>query len=249
MPLFTKLNLIIDIGNTNTKCALFANEKMLKKIQFKSFGTKQLQKIFDEFSQITHSILCSVVEHNSEINEFLKSRTSFIIFDSHTKLKIKNSYKTPETLGKDRLASAIGANFLYPNKNVLIVDVGTCIKFDFIDYNNNYLGGSISPGISMRYKALKHFTSKLPLIAYSENKAELIGDTTERAIQSGVQNGVEAEIVGIINQYKNLFDDLICLITGGAAVQLHLNTKITILAAPNLVLLGLNNILNYNKLL
>lgn len=240
------MNLIIDIGNTATKCALFDNEQIISKFKFNNFNTNDLQEILERHPFIKKSILCSVVNHNNAINEILASKTQLIIFDSQTKIPIKNLYKTPETLGKDRLAAAIGANSIFPNKNVLSIDIGTCIKYDFVDEENNYLGGAISPGITMRYKALNQFTGKLPLINTNTNGVELIGKDTKSAIQSGVQNGAALEIIGAINEYRTNYKQCEFIITGGGANQLQIDMKIDIFAVPNLVLIGLNKTLINN---
>jgi type III pantothenate kinase len=238
--------LIIDIGNTAVKLAVFDGEKLIEKIKFNNLKIENIKIILSKYPDIKKSILCSVSNHNNELEVFLESKTQFVLFTAQTKIPIINNYKTPETLGKDRLAAAIGANLLYPNQNVLSIDIGTCIKYDFVDDENTYQGGSISPGITMRYKALHHFTGKLPLVPTKTIEVNLIGVDTASAIQSGVQLGVAAEVNGLIEKYKSQYPNLICLITGGGAQQLHKDLNLTIFAAPNLVLQGLNNVLNIN---
>lgn len=240
------MNLIIDIGNTATKCAIFDNEQLIVKFKYNNFNAKDLQEIFEKYPFIKKSILCSVVNHDHTFNNILASKSQLVIFDSNTIIPIKNLYKTPETLGKDRLAAAIGANSIFANKNVLSIDVGTCIKYDFVDDENAYHGGAISPGITMRYKALHQFTGKLPLINTNSNGVELIGNDTKSSIQSGVQNGAALEIIGIINQYRVKYEHCEFIITGGGANQLQIDMKIDIFAVPNLVLIGLNKTLINN---
>jgi type III pantothenate kinase len=149
-------------------------------------------------------------------------------------------------LGSDRLAASIGAYSLHPNSNVLVIDAGTCIKYNFTNFKNEYLGGSISPGIEMRFKSLEHFTSKLPLINFDASYRELIGENTKNSILSGVINGSIAEIDGIMFDYKSKFPNIICILTGGDSEFLAKRLKNSIFTHQNLVLKGLNDILNYN---
>ena len=154
-------------------------------------------------------------------------------------------YKTPKTLGVDRIALASAAIQKYPKKNVLVIDAGTCITFDFISKDKEYLGGAISPGIQMRYKALHNFTAKLPLLDSGE-LTSFIGFDTESSIHSGVLNGVCNELDGVINQYSKKFRDLTVVLTGGDTNFLAKQLKSVIFAHPNFVLEGLHTILNYN---
>ncbi len=165
---------------------------------------------------------------------------------SLTKVPLINRYKTPETLGKDRLALAVGAVTKFPGENILAIDAGTTITYEFITNNNEYLGGAISPGIKMRFKALNNFTGKLPLITEIETD-HLIGHDTKTSIQSGVLNGVIKEIDGIIDEYKNRFGALKVLVTGGDYIYFVKKLKNSIFATPNLVLEGLNKILIFNE--
>lgn len=174
----------------------------------------------------------------------------FIELSGKTSLPVKNLYKTPETLGKDRIANAAGANYYFPGRNVLSIDAGTCIKYDFVNSENEYSGGAISPGLDMRFKALHHFTAQLPLIKKMKSGGEnLIGQTTKDSILSGVQNGVMAEISGIINQYRDKFKKVSVIITGGDSIFINtlVSKKNRIFAVPDLTLLGLNIILDFNN--
>lgn len=167
-----------------------------------------------------------------------------------TKLPLKNRYKTPGTLGKDRLATAVGANYLFPSRNVLAIDAGTCIKYDFVNSKNEYLGGAISPGLDMRFKALHHFTAHLPQLKKMKTaNVNLIGRTTRDSILSGVQNGAIAEISGMIKCYQDKYENVHVILTGGDSVFIRtlVSEKNRIFAAPDLTLLGLNVILNYNN--
>jgi len=160
-------------------------------------------------------------------------------------LPVHIAYKTPQTLGADRRASVVGANFLYKNRNNLIVDLGTCITYDLIDYVGTYHGGGISPGVEMRLKAMHKFTSKLPVVS-AKGSPELIGKTTKECMASGAINGTIAELDGIISQYKQFFEDLNIIFCGGGAIFFETKIKDHIFAVPNLVLVGLNQILRYN---
>ena len=148
-------------------------------------------------------------------------------------------------LSAHRLALATAANYYYPNKNVLVIDAGTCITYDLVNASNQYLGGGISPGIEMRYKSLNYFTSKLPLLN-SKRESELIGTDTNRSIQSGVINGVISEIDGVISQYIHEFDDLTVVLTGGDSEFLSKRLKNSIFANSNFLLDGLNHLIQFN---
>ncbi|MDD5570333.1 MAG: type III pantothenate kinase [Bacteroidales bacterium] len=239
------MNLAIDFGNTCMKLGLF-NDNILTEVKvFERNKLKELEKYV--LKKNIKSIIISSVIRESEafIKTFIK-RNKIIKLENKTKLPIKNLYKTTKTLGKDRIADVVGANFIFPEKNVLVIDIGTCIKYDFINSKNEYLGGSISPGVEMRLKALHNYTDKLPLIKRREIN-NLIGNTTETSILSGVLNGISAEIDGIIEKYKIKFKDLKVILTGGDIIFFDNRIKNSTFAEPNLVLKGLNVILRYNQ--
>ena len=193
-------------------------------------------------------ILSSVVEHNKNISEYLRTEFNFIELTGETKIPIENCYQSPQTLGKDRLASAVGANSLFRDQNVLSIDAGTCIKYDLVNAKNQYLGGGISPGIEMRFKALNQFTDKLPLLNYKYFD-KLIGQNSEESILSGVMNGVAEEVQGIISRYEKQYPDVKVVFTGGymkffeKIFNIGSNGKSNIFADAFLVLKGLNQIL------
>ena len=191
-------------------------------------------------------MLSSVVHLDPSLQKAFRNIDGFGLLSQKTKLPLKNRYLTPATLGNDRLANAVAGAFLFPKKNVLIVDIGTCIKFDFINSKNEYMGGSISPGMEMRFKSLHHFTGKLPYIQASK-KTTLTGKSTEDAIRSGVMNGMKEEISGIIHRYKKNYKTLTIILTGGDAHRFAGELKMSIFAAADLVNIGLNEILRYNK--
>jgi type III pantothenate kinase len=167
------------------------------------------------------------------------------LFSQNTSLPIINKYRTPETLGKDRLAGVVGAQHLLPACDILVIDAGTAITYDFITSSGEFIGGSISPGIAMRYKALNTYTDRLPLLNYYDN-AKLIGDDTSTSIFSGVLNGAVAEMEGIIQQYREVYPGIKIILTGGDHNYFDKRLKIKTFAAPNLVLEGLNLILDFN---
>lgn len=236
------MNLVIDIGNTRTKTALFDGENLVELFILKSPEDIFNANLLENCAQI---IVSSVKDDVKIFLSELSKLKPTILFTSLTKTPIENNYESLSTLGSDRISAAVGGYYLYPNKNVLVIDAGTCIKYNFTNSNNQYLGGGISPGIEMRFKALQKFTDKLPLIEIDLNFNSLIGASTQSSILSGVLNGTISEIDGIINLYKLQFPDLICILTGGDSQYLANRLKNSIFTHQNLVLKGLNNILNY----
>lgn len=237
--------LIIDFGNTLQKLAIYDGRKMLEKQAFRGISPIDLQGFLAEKGPFNAVIFSSVTSPSPEIEKMLKDAAPAIILDPHTKLPIKNLYRTPETLGKDRLAAAAGANALYPGKNVLSIDAGTCVTYDFLTAQGEYLGGAISPGLRMRFRAMHTFTGRLPLVEPAVVPG-LIGRTTEESIRAGAFLGLLEEIRGTVARYRQEYDDVVALLTGGDSGLLHSNLKIDIFAVPDLVLLGLNEILDEN---
>jgi len=236
--------LIIDFGNTLTKAAIFQGNQLTELMTSATISIDQIEALKNKYNP-RHAIISSVIYIPDEIVDYLKKNFVFIQLDHNTPIPIINLYKTPETLGKDRLAMVVAANHLFPAKNCLVIGAGTCITYDFINHLSNYYGGAISPGLSLRFKALHNFTSKLPLVSFKEN-IEITGTTTEESILSGVCKGASAEIEGIINEYRALYDDLQVILTGGDMKYFSKTLKIRIFAAANLVLTGLNVILDFN---
>lgn len=239
-------NLILDFGNTLYKAAVFDKGNLIHKFSGEKLQKKELIALKKLYPKLKRTIYSTVVDLNLEFKNYLHSEFQTIELNHHTPIPIQNTYKTPETLGKDRLAAAIGAAQLYPKKNLLIIDAGSSITYDVVTYDGFYLGGSISPGISMRFKSLHHFTDKLPLISPSDSKSKLIGQNTEESLLSGVLNGVLAEVDGIIDRHKKGLSDILVIFTGGDLKHFDKNLKNNIFAAENLVLQGLNFILEYN---
>ena len=240
------MNLVIDVGNTFVKSAVF-NGNMLSKTSYrKSQFVSNINKTKKMYPSIDRCIISSVGNLTAKQIIWLKCHYSVLELTSQTKVPFINSYGTPKTLGVDRMALASGAVAYYPGKNTLVIDAGTCITYDFIDKFKTYHGGAISPGIRMRYKALHGQTAKLPLLETKVPKT-IIGDSTESSIHSGVIFGISYEMDGVIDQYRLKYPDLTVILTGGDAKLLSNQLKNSIFANSNFLLLGLNVILDYNS--
>ncbi|GAB4297266.1 MAG: type III pantothenate kinase [Marinilabiliales bacterium] len=240
------MNIVFDFGNTLTKVAVFEHNKLLSTFVFKNFSKKDLVDIIFKFPKIKNTIISCVSFYDKEIFDSLKKRSDiFIELDNKTPLPIKNKYKTKKTLGKDRIAAVVGAHLLFPLKNILVIDAGSAITYDFIDNVGVYHGGNISPGLSMRFKALNAFTENLPL-CNSNEQYEFMGDHTEGAIISGVQNGIIFEMDGYIQKFMQEYNEAQIILTGGDCLFFAKRLKNSIFVEPLLTLIGLNKILEYN---
>lgn len=246
------MKLIIDYGNTLVKIALFQKSSVITIKSYKSISVEQLNKLLKEIENsndltvpIENAIVSSVINYPKAVKSYLEQRYNLLELNTHTPLPIKICYNTPETLGNDRIALAVAGSTLYSGKNLLIIDAGTCITYDFVNKNKEYFGGSISPGIQMRFKALNTFTDKLPLVNPTDS-VDLIGNSTTESILSGVMNGIYSEIDGIIDRYKSNFPGIEIILTGGDIIYFDKKLKNNIFANSNLVLKGLNIILDYN---
>ena len=239
-------NLIIDIGNTRTKIALFNQHDLMFSVAIEQLTVDHLKMLKDEHPQLTQAILSSVKPVDDEILKYLSENFDvFIELDHQTELPIENLYQTPETLGKDRLAAAVGANELFPDQNLLIIDAGTAITYDLVSEKNQFVGGNISPGLQMRFKALNHFTGKLPLVSYSD-EFQTIGKNTTDAIRSGVQNGILYEIAQTIELFNKNYQNLQIVMTGGDSIFFDKKLNYSIFVHFNITLIGLNRILEHN---
>jgi type III pantothenate kinase len=234
------MNAVIDLGNTFGKLAFFDG------LQLRSFERGKVKTLLKSLNKVNLEkiIVCSVTKTKEELETLFSEFPSKHILTKNSKLPIKNDYGTPETLGFDRIAAATGAFYKFPNENCLIIDMGTALKYDFITSEGSFKGGIISPGMKMRFKALHTFTKKLPLIE-KEGIPHLIGDSTKTCIQSGVINGITAELNGIIERYRTN-GDLKIILSGGDADFFESQINYPTFAAPNLVLEGLNRILIHN---
>jgi type III pantothenate kinase len=236
------MNLVIDSGNSRIKAALFGPTGLVLK---ESFGNLNELKIFMDQQQYVHLLVSSVSYSPAEILNLAHNRGKKLILNHQLALPIQLNYATPHTLGVDRIAATCGAYEIFPNQNCLVIDAGTCINIEFIDATGIYQGGSISPGINMRFKAMHTFTQSLPLL-HAETEAVLIGNSTETCLQSGVLNGVLAEVEGLIEKYQQQYKSLQVILCGGDYPLFENKLKHAIFVAPDLVLTGLNRILRYH---
>ena len=239
------MNLALDIGNSFLKAGIFKNNNLINYCEFNREYYSNIKSILDK-TPITHSIASNVSESNNQLIELLSKKTNLIKFNSSLKLPFKNRYQTKNTLGKDRIALVSNASKEYPKENVLLIDLGSCITFDFLNSKNEYLGGSISPGLSMRYRSLNSYTANLPLI----NPKEIdyfIGRNTEDSIHSGIINGIVGELNSTIDKYKSQFKEIRIILTGGDSKFLFNRIKNSIFANSNFLILGLNFLIELNK--
>ncbi|TDE16887.1 type III pantothenate kinase [Dyadobacter psychrotolerans] len=236
------MNIAVDSGNTYAKIGWFEKDELIR-FQTRLLWGDLVQEIRQEMPD--QIIFSSVANRVEDFRESLGGEVNILDLSPKTPVPIKKEYKTPETLGADRVAAAVGANWLFPDEDLVVIDMGTCITYDFIDKSGSFEGGIITPGVKMRFSALHTFTKRLPLF---EPVAipDLIGKSTQEAIESGVMNGVLAEIEGIINQYRHISPSLRVVLCGGDISFFESTLKPSIFAVPELVLIGLNRILRYN---
>lgn len=249
------MNLCIDQGNSRTKVALMTDEgKMINHFIYKQFSSSDVERLLDLYD-ITDSIISSVVNIEAAVVNTLHRRSHhFVLFDHNTPVPIINCYDTPQTLGQDRLAAAVGAKSLCPNENLLIIDAGSAITYDFVSDKGEYMGGNIAPGLKMRFTMLQRMTKKLPLVEVEENELiPLFGKNTRDAIAAGVIRGVAYEVKGYMRTLGEKVPHFRTLLTGGNApfiinnVRTSRTEKREIRYEKNLVLIGLNTILCANK--
>lgn len=235
-------NLIVDIGNTRIKTAVFNNESLVIESPFENFAA------FLQFTQnldFENVIISSVKHSEDELKDLLDF--DFLYLNKLTPVPISNMYKTPETLGVDRKAAVIGARAKVEKGAIMTIDMGSCITYEILDAKNRYFGGSISPGLKMRFRSMHEQTARLPLVSLENNvKPRLTGDSTVSCMQSGVYHGILHEIEGYISAYRSEYSDLKVIICGGDSKVFESLTKDHIFVIPNLVLYGLNRILSYN---
>jgi type III pantothenate kinase len=238
--------LVIDVGNTQIKTAVFEQNTLVQKeITSYSDWKNEVKNTLKNFSKIDTIVVASVGKLQKEDFLDLSESVKLHFISKESKFPFQNLYSTPNTLGIDRMVLAAGAVLQFPNKNRLVIDAGTCITYDFIDAKDNYLGGAISPGIRLRYEALHNYTAKLPLLS-KENPENVIGNSTNQSIHSGVINGLTMEIEGFINSNLDKNDNFIIILTGGDSVFLAERLKNTIFANPNFLLESLNETFQYN---
>ena len=219
---------------------------MIESFFFPSISVEQLKELKDRFPGTDKAILSAVSSVDAKLEYFLKSEFSYFLkIDHQTPVPIQNKYKTPETLGLDRLAAAVGANALFPDQDLLVIDAGTAITFDLVEKNGTFAGGNISPGLNCRFRALHEFTSRLPLVEASDEWPQ-IGLSTEDAIRAGVTTGMILEIEGMIELLRKNRPGLQAILTGGDALFFERRLKSPIFVKFEITLIGLNRILEYN---
>ena len=239
------MNLIVEQGNTATKIAVFSHGDMVFFSVYQDFGESDLICLFNQYP-LRNGILSSVTETKKELVACLNNRLKcFYFFDERLRLPIDIQYQTPATLGKDRIAAAVGAYFLQPGKDILVIDAGTAVTYEVVRASGIYIGGNISPGMTTRFQALNQFTYQLPLVKEKE-EVPLLGSSTETAILAGVVNGMVYEMDGNIDELRKKYPSLYVFLTGGHSFYFEKRLKNTIFAILNLVLIGLNRILEYN---
>lgn len=248
------MNLCIDQGNSRTKVALVEEGRITHHFIYRSFSSADVEKLFALYP-ISDSIISSVINIEPAIvNTLHRLSRRFILFDHQTPVPITNCYDTPETLGQDRLAAAVGAKALCPNENLLIIDAGSAVTYDFVSEAGEYKGGNIAPGLKMRFTMLQRMTKKLPMVEVDENELlPLFGTNTRDAIAAGVIRGVAYEVKGYMRTLSIRVPHFETYLTGGHADYILRNVrdskreKRTIHYEKYLVLIGLNEILEYNK--
>lgn len=239
------MNLILDLGNTAVKAALVQGINILERssspVLSQTFLEDQLQK-----HPIEAALISNVAEDQQELLSWLRTKVNLHQLSAESKLPFKMGYGSPQTLGTDRMANAAAAASLYPKKPCLCIDIGTCIKFDFTDASGTFLGGSISPGISLRFKAMNDYTSRLPLLSGESFPEKFLGTTTTESMQSGVFYGILGELEGLMASYRESYPGLVTVLTGGDSHLFVAALKSNIFASPDFTLIGLNKILELN---
>jgi type III pantothenate kinase len=240
------MQLVIDIGNTRVKAAVFEQKELRHFYVFASTDELLNADLISKHS-LKRCIIGSVVNEIEPFVKELRKQVPVLLFNSETPVPLKNLYRSAHTLGSDRLAAAIGGNAQAPGQDILVIDAGTCIKYNFVNAANEYIGGAISPGLQMRFKAMNYYTSRLPLLEADENYTELIGADSRESILAGAQLGAVAEVDGFIEQYRQRFNKIKVFLTGGDADFFASRLKNPIFADQFLILKGLNEILEYKK--
>lgn len=238
------VNLIVDIGNTRSKMALFDGDHLVKKEIFSGVSLSEI-KTFLTNHPVKKTIFSMSGKLDAAVEAFANAQLHPIWLSNDTPLPVHIAYDTPETLGKDRIAAVIGAREKFPGKNCLVIDAGTCITYDWITADDVYLGGNIAPGLQMKLKAMHQFTANLPQ-AKVEEIQHPIGKSTLEALKNGAVWGTFREIEGYIDWGNENFEDLLVVFTGGDSDFFVNNIKREIFADLDLVLVGLNKILNFN---
>lgn len=233
------MNIVVDIGNTRIKTAVFDGSLLREKHSFKDVGGLREYVAGKDFN---HAIVSSVSTDSSIVLPMLPVHGKKLQLTTSLGFPVRIAYDTPDTLGVDRIAAACGAYQLFPGEDCLVIDMGTCITYDFLSSAGAFEGGAIAPGIKMRFAAMHHFTARLPMIEPLANPP-VTGKSTAGSMQSGVINGVLGEINGFIARYQSQFGQVKAVACGGDLALFENSLKPSIFVAPDLVLIGLNRIL------
>ena len=241
------MNLVLDLGNSFGKIAVCQGTNVLESAVYEKITMREIAYFNARYDGLKGVIISSVVNDSREMVDYLGMLfDNCIELDHHTPIPLINRYRTPDTLGYDRIAAAVGAYTIYPEKNVLVIDAGTAITYDLVTGGGEYLGGNISPGMAIRFKSLNKYTNRLPLLEPSLEEPPLLGSTTKEAIQSGIINGILFELDGFIGDVSRLHPELKVVLTGGDAKYFEGKLKSSIFVDLNLNLIGLNRILEHN---
>jgi len=239
------VNLIIEQGNTMLKMAMFDDDQIVEFVQKKNSEPSGIRKLIDQYRP-EKGIMSSVIDRNEKMIDALKSMVPYFLwFDEAVRIPVSIEYETINMLGKDRISAVAGAAYLQPGQNVLVIDAGTAITYELLEASGVYKGGNISPGLTTRFRSLNRFTRQLPLVE-EQATVPFIGTNTESAIRAGVVNGIVFEMDGYIDTLKTTYEEIYVYLTGGHSFYFEKRLKNRIFAAPNLALIGLNRILEYN---
>ena len=240
------MKLIVDIGNSRTKLGLFSEGDLISSSVLSTIPEKNDLKTFCAGNPIEAIAISSVGEDLVQKIESWFPNMYLLNIESSTPFPIKTNYKTPNTLGIDRICGLVAGNKYFPENTVLVIDMGTCITYDLIDANKTHLGGGISPGYKMRLDAMHEFTARLPKVDPKQEIPE-IGTTTNESLLFGAGQGMKSEIDGIIAFFSAKHPNLKVILTGGNHLMVEQRVENAIFAAPNLILEGINSILLYNE--
>ena len=241
------MNLVLDLGNSYGKIAVCDHNRVIEAATYEKITSREISYFHIRYGGLKGAIISSVVNYSREIIDYLSNLYATCIELNHsTPIPLVNKYLTPDTLGYDRIAAAVGAYTIYPGKNVLVIDAGTAITYDIVTSKGEFLGGNISQGLEIRFKSLNKYTNRLPHMERPEEVPPLVGSTTHEAIQSGIVNGLLFEMDGFIGALTKNYPKLQVVLTGGDAKYFVGKLKNSIFVDPNLNLIGLNRILEHN---
>lgn len=229
--------LCLDFGNTRLKAAIFENDGLSKEINLKDDNAETIDSLIKKYNP-QKSILASVVHHNNEIENLLAVKTLFHKISNTSKKNFSIAVSKPDTIGSDRIALIAAAAHFHPSKNNLIIGMGSCITYNFVDQSSCFLGGAISPGMNMRFRSMHEFTAKLPLVEADSNYP-LIGYDTKTNLQSGVITGILGEIEGFMARYGEKYGNFNTILTGGNASYFASQLKSRIFADANFLFKGM----------